>query len=188
MFSHTPVWYQTISLGSLHDGQGCDKELCLLFLLQGLVHLQLLSVISLTSESLISFLEPRIQKKIFMVLIQQCCSWSEWLYLECSAIPGMTRCNLYDQCVFSRPSLDWYNCDSSWEMESTSNIKILDPLPIHTTSSFLAGHTSLFQLFIRGLSSSDFEKDLQTSRGVKHLITVDVHTCLSEWNPHRKLE
>lgn len=72
-----------------------------------------------------------------MVLIQQCWTWSEWLYLEFSAIPGMTRCNLYDECIFSKPSLGWYNCDSRlWEMESTSNIKILDPLPIHTSSPF----------------------------------------------------
>lgn len=106
-----------------------------------------------------SYLIPGAQnlKKVFVVLIQQCCSWSEWLYFECSAIPGMTRYNLYNQCIFSRPSLDWCNCDSRlWEMESTSNIKILDPLPIHTSSSFLAGCTSLFQLFIRGLSSSNF--------------------------------
>lgn len=146
-----------VSPGSLHDGQGCDKELCFLFLLQGLVRLQLLSLISLISECLISFLESRIQEKAFMVLIQQCCSWLEWLYFECSAVPGKTRCNLYDQCIFSRPCLDWYNCDSRpWEMESTLNIKILDPLPTHTSSSFLADCTSLFQLFIRGLSSSNF--------------------------------
>lgn len=106
-----------------------------------------------------SYLIPGAQnsRKVFMVLIQQCCSWSEWLYFECSAIPGKTRCNVYGQSIFSRPWLDWYDCDSRpWEMESTSNTKILDPLPTRTSSSFLAGHTSLFQLFIRGLSSSNF--------------------------------
>lgn len=150
-----------------------------------------LTLFSYFSES---YLIPGAQnsKKVFMVLIQQCCSWSEWLYFECSAIPGKNWCNLYDQCIFSTPSLDWYNCGSRlWEMESTSNITILDPLSTHTSSSFLAGCTSLFQLFIRVLSSSNFvEKDLQTSRGisVKKLIAVDVHTCLSEWNPLRKLE
>lgn len=45
-------------------------------------------------------------KKVFMVLIPQCCSWSEWLYFECSPCPGKTRCSIYDQCIFSRPSLD----------------------------------------------------------------------------------
>lgn len=45
-------------------------------------------------------------KKVFMVLIPQCCSWSEWLYFECSPSPGKTRCSIYDQCIFSRPSLD----------------------------------------------------------------------------------
>lgn len=92
-----------------------------------------------------SYLIPWAQnsKKVFMVLIQQCCSWPEWLCLECSAIPGMTRCNLYDQCIFGRPSLDRYSCGSRlWEMESTSNIKNIWP-PSHT-HLLLSGRWYLF--------------------------------------------